>query len=111
MTVIPSRLSHSRSDRIAPKSGGSVLRRELDRELARSAHGAFRPYDITGQRKARNALQPFLHRHGDFQAGEVRADTAVDPEAESRMPVLLAVDDHLVGIRKHRRIAVRRREG
>src|SRR5258706_5933032 len=37
------------------------LRRELDRELARAAHGAFRPRDVTGQRKVRDALRSEEH--------------------------------------------------
>src|SRR5215469_11395144 len=79
---------------------------ELDRQLARPAHGALRPCHLAGETELGNALQQLLHGYGHLHARQVRADAAMDAEAEGRMSVLLAVDDHFVGIREHLRITV-----
>src|SRR5438067_954052 len=45
----------------------------------------------------RDALEPFLQRHLDLHAREVRADAAVDAQPEGGVAVLLAVDHHALG--------------
>src|SRR3954470_1421199 len=86
----------------------SALLAEQHRQLARAAHRALRPGDPAGgiEFEVRNPLQPFLDRDRHFQAREVGADAAVNAEPERSMAVLLAIDQDLVGIREHRRIAV-----
>ena len=86
------------------------LRSELDGKPARAAHGAFGPRHLAVEAELGNALQQLLHGHRHLHAREVGADAAVDAEAEGGMPVLLAVDDDLVGVREHRRVAAGGRE-
>src|ERR1043166_3738245 len=78
------------------------------RQPPRPAHGALRPghRGIRVETELGDALEPLLERHPDFHACEVRADAAVDAEAERRMPVLLTVEHDAVGILEFRRIAV-----
>src|SRR5262245_1023187 len=79
---------------------------ELDRQLAGSAHGALRPGHRAGEAEVRDALQELRNGHGQLHARQVRADAAMDAEAKGDVPVLLAVDEHFVGICEHFRIAV-----
>src|SRR6185295_7140079 len=81
---------------------------ELDRQLARAAHRALRPGDLGARREAElgDALEPFLQRNRDLHAGEIRADAAMDAEAERDVTILGPVDHHTVGIREHRGIAI-----
>src|SRR5262249_24981937 len=79
---------------------------ELDWQLARSAHGAIRPGYRAGEAELGYALQELLNSHDQLHARQVRADAAVDAQAEGGVPVLLAIDDHLIGIPEHFRIAV-----
>src|SRR3954447_18810194 len=76
----------------------SVRLSKQHRKLSRSAHCAFRPGDLTSrvQFEIRNALQPFLDCNGHLHAREIGADAAVNPEAECRMAILLAIDHDLV---------------
>ena len=57
-----------------------------------------------------DALEELLDRDRHLHARQVRADAAVDAEAEGGVAVLLAVDDHLVGVGEHGRVAVGGRE-
>ena len=60
--------------------------------------------------KLREAGDELLDRHLQLEAGEVRAEAAVDAEAEGGVAVLLPVDDERVGILEHVRITVGGRE-
>ena len=102
-------------------AGNLALPRTADRSIAQpNSTGSLRgPRTVPSDQvtvaagSSRNSgmrREPFLQRDRDLHAGEVRADAAVDAEPERRVAVLLAVDHHAVGIREHRRIAVRRRE-
>ena len=51
-----------------------------------------------------------LRRDEHLHARKVGSDAAVDAEAEGDVAVLLAVDDHFVGVGEDSRIAVRSRE-
>src|SRR5438270_11812702 len=96
----------------AEGEAAGTLSAEQHRQLARPAYRAFRPRH--GRRRieveVRDALEPLLQRDLDLHAREIRADAAVNAEAEGGVAVLLAVDHHALGIREDARIAVRRRE-
>ena len=84
---------------------------DADRDLARTTDHADAPPGLAGEFETREALDELLDGDLEFQSGEVRADAAVDTEAERRMPVLLAIDDEGVGILELQRVTVGRREG
>src|SRR5450432_3890354 len=91
-----------------PKAKRSDRLFEQERELPRAPDGSFGPGDLAGgvEAEIRDPLQPFLDRDRHFHPREVGADTTVDAEAERGVAVLLAVDHDLVGIGKHRGVAI-----
>src|SRR5665213_2272284 len=90
------------------KRKSSARSAKQQRKLPRPAYGAFRPGDLAGriEPKIRNPLQPLLDCHRHFHAPEVGADATMNAQAERSVAVLLAVDHYLVGVGKHRGIAV-----
>src|SRR5262245_38244847 len=77
----------------------------------RPAHGAFGPLDLAGQAEFRDAFQELLDGNGHFQSSEVRADAAMDAEAEGGMAVFLAVNDDLIRLGEDFRVAIGRGKG
>ena len=84
---------------------------DAHRQFARAANLADAPTRVAGEFEAGEALHEFLDGHLQFEPGKVRADAAVDTEAERGMPVLLAVDDERVGVCEFQLVAVGGREG
>src|SRR5947207_2547659 len=85
---------------------GMTMSPERKRQLAGAADGAFRPGHRPREVELGDALEKLLHRHCHLHACEVRANAAVDAEAEGGVAVLLAVDDHLVGVGEYGGVAV-----
>src|SRR5437764_11462230 len=81
---------------------------EQHRQPAGSAHRAFRPFHRRARVKVEfgDAFEPFLKRNLDLEPRKIRADAPVDAEPERRMPVLRAVEDHLIGVGEHRWVAI-----
>ena len=83
---------------------------EPEWQLTRTSHGASRPFDLSAKAELREARHELLRRDDHLHAREVRSDAAVNTQAEGDVTVLLAVDDHLVGVAEYSWIAVRSRE-
>src|SRR5436190_20794287 len=77
-----------------------------------SPHRALGPGDAGRilEPEFRDALEPLLDCHAQFHAREIGTDATVDAQPEGRMPVFLPVEQHLVRVGKHFRIAVCRRK-
>src|SRR5262249_15658247 len=88
----------------APRSAKS------DRQQARTAHGTLGPLDFAGETELRDPFQEFLDRNRHLQAREVGADAAMDAETEGGVAIFLAINDDLIVVREHVRIAVGSRE-
>src|SRR4051794_6163569 len=58
------------------------------------------------ERERRDPVQEALERGAQFHPGQVRAQAAVDADAEGNVPVALAVEQHLIGAVEHRRVPV-----
>ena len=82
--------------------------REQDRHLAGAADLAAGPGDrAAGSRRNSGMLrQPLLDGDAQLHPGQVRAGAAVDAGAERDVPVVLAVEDHLVGVGERLGVAV-----
>ena len=63
-----------------------------------------------GELELGNAFQPGLQRDPQLEAGQVRTGAAVDAGAERDVAVVLAVEDHVVGVLEHVGVAVGGRE-
>src|SRR5215470_5400148 len=88
----------------APRSAKS------DRQQARTAHGTLGPLDFAGETELRDPFQEFLDRNRHLQARQIGADAAMDAETEGGVAIFLAINDDLIGVREHVRIAVGSRE-
>src|ERR1700746_3529651 len=82
------------------------------RQSPRSANRAFRPpgRSLRVEPEFWDPRQPFRQRAVDLHAGECGADATVDAEPERDVAVLGAVDNHMIGILEHFRVAVRSRK-
>src|SRR3546814_1759110 len=88
--------------RSAPRRGGRLAHRRSGEDAHRQAAGAA---DLTrgsahrsgiGQLEVGEAVHPLLDRHGELETGQVRAQAAVDAEAERGVAVLRTVDHELI---------------
>src|SRR5665213_3228493 len=110
----------TRSRRGWPRSGArarptcafdAALGDDAQCDAARTTDLTLSPGDVlTGEFEARVALDELLDGDAQFQTGQVRSRTTVDPETEGQVPILEAVDHELVRVLEGRWVAIRRRK-